>query len=269
MAPLSELISMRWPEVVTFFLILGRTSGLVMSAPFWGSRIIPGLARAWVAVVLSAAAYPSVGTLVLPPGAASGAGYGAILFLLLALAGEIVLGIGLGWAAQMLFAGLRLAAHELEMKMGLSLAQMIDPQWGDRSSTLAGIFELIAVLVFFSLNGHRLLIEALGSSYAVFPLAGSKLEFGRMIVGSAGEIFSIALRVSAPVVVGLLLSDLVLGVVNRAIPQMNVFFVAMPLQVAFGMLLLFLSLPAVVWFCADYLGAAGHQLSALSAARGK
>lgn len=268
MLSLSELISTRWPEVVTFFLVLGRTSGLVMSAPFWGSRIIPGLARAWVAVVLSAAAYPSVKTLALPAGAAAGASYGAILFLVLALAGEILLGVGIGWAAQMLFAGLRLAAHELEMKMGLSLAQMVDPQWGDRSSSLAGILELVAVLVFFSMNGHRLLIDALHSSYAVFPLAGSKLDFSRMIVGSAGEIFSIALRVSAPVVIGLLLSDVVLGVVSRAIPQMNVFFVAIPLQIAFGMLLLFLSLPAVVWFCVNYLGAFSSQLSAFSAGRG-
>jgi flagellar biosynthetic protein FliR len=148
--------------------------------------------------------------------------------------------------------------------MGLSLAQMIDPQWGSSSSALGAIFELIAVLVFFSLNGHRLLIEALNTSYALFPLAGEKLAASRMIVGSAGQIFSIALRVSAPVVIGLLLSDAVLGIMSRAIPQMNVFFVAMPLQFAFGMLLLLLSLPALVWFCVDYFGAVSNQLSAVS-----
>jgi flagellar biosynthesis protein FliR len=266
MLSLHQFISSRWPEVVTFLLVLGRTSGLVMSAPFWGSRIIPGLARAWVAVVLSAASYPFVATVAVPQGAAAGTDYGAILFVLLALAGEVLLGIGIGWAAQMLFAGLRLAAHELEMKMGLSMAQMIDPQWGDRSSSLGGIFELVAVLVFFSLNGHRLLIEALHSSYAVFPLAGPKLEFGRMLAGSAGEIFSIALRVSAPVVIGLFMSDIVLGVVSRAMPQMNVFSVSMPLQLALGMLLLFLSMPALVWFCADYLGDFGNHLAAFSGA---
>jgi flagellar biosynthetic protein FliR len=257
MFSLSRLISERWPELVTFFLVLGRTSGLVISAPFWGSKIVPGLTRAWIAVVLSAAAYPAVKTIALAPGAS--AGPGSVLFLVFALAGEILLGVGLGWAAQLLFAGLRLAAHQLEMKMGLNLAQMIDPQWGGAGSSLASILELVATLVFFSMNGHLLLIEALNSSYAVFPLAGEKLAFSRMIVGSAGQIFSIALRVSAPVVIGLLLSDAVLGIMSRAIPQMNVFFVAMPLQVAFGMLLLFLSLPAVVWFCVDYWSsAAGH-----------
>jgi len=257
MFSLNQLISSRWPEVITFLLILGRTSGLVISAPFWGSRIVPGLARAWVAVVLSAAAYPSVATLSLAPGAASG-GNGPVVVLVFALAGEILLGIGLGWAAQLLFAGLRLAAQQLEMKMGLNLAQMIDPQWGSSSSSLAAIFELVAVLVFFSLNGHRVLVEALNASYAVFPLAGEKIGFSRTIVASSGQIFSIALRVSAPVVIGLLLTDAVLGIMSRAVPQMNVFFVAMPLQFAFGMLLFFLSLPAVVWFCVDYWSAGSH-----------
>src|SRR5690242_2944302 len=154
MLSLHEFISSKWPEVVTYLLVLGRTSGLVMSAPFWGSRVIPGLARAWVAIVLSAASYPFVATLAIPRGVAMGSDYGTLLFVVLALAGEILLGVGIGWAAQMLFAGLRLAAQELEMKMGLSLAQMIDPQWGDRGSTLGGIFELVAVLVFFSMNGH-------------------------------------------------------------------------------------------------------------------
>jgi len=267
MLSLHEFISSKWPEVVTFLLVLGRTSGLVMSAPFWGSRVIPGLARAWVAVVLSAASYPFVATLALPRGVAAGTDYGAVLFVVLALAGEILLGVGIGWAAQMLFAGLRLAASELEMKMGLSLAQMIDPQWGDRGSTLGGVFELVAVLVFFSMNGHRLLIEALHSSYAVFPLAGPKLEFGRILAGSAGQIFSIAVKVSAPVVVGLLMSDIVLGVISRAMPQMNVFSVSMPLQLALGMLLLFLSVPALVWFCADYFGDFARQLAVFGPGR--
>jgi flagellar biosynthesis protein FliR len=267
MLSLHEFISSKWPEVVTFLLVLGRTSGLVMSAPFWGSRVIPGLARAWVAVVLSAASYPFVATLALPRGVAAGTDYGAVLFVVLALAGEILLGVGIGWAAQMLFAGLRLAAQELEMKMGLSLAQMIDPQWGDRGSTLGGVFELVAVLVFFSMNGHRLLIEALHSSYAVFPLAGPKLEFGRLLAGSAGQIFSIAVKVSAPVVVGLLMSDIVLGVISRAMPQMNVFSVSMPLQLALGLLLLFLSVPALVWFCADYFGDFARQLAVFGPGR--
>jgi flagellar biosynthetic protein FliR len=68
------------------------------------------------------------------------------------------------------------------------------------------------------------------------------------LISSTGEIFTIALKISAPVLIGLLLSDVVLGILSRAIPQMNVFMVAQPLQFGFAILLLMLSLPGLVWF---------------------
>lgn len=254
MSSLAELISARWPEVITFLLVLGRTGSLVISAPFWGSRVVPGLVRVWTAVALSLAIYPLVRTASLPSGP---------FFLVIALGGEVLLGLGLGWAAQILFAGMRMAGQQVEIKMGLGLAQVVDPQWGGQSSLFSSLFELIVALVFFSLNGHHLLIQALASSYRLFPLAGEKAQISPMIIASAGEIFTIALRVSAPVVVGLLLSDIVLGIVSRVIPQMNVFLVALPLQIGFGVLLLMLSLPALVWFCVHYISAMGHQLSSV------
>ena len=262
MSELTQLLSSRWPEVITFLLVLGRTSGLVISAPFWGGRAVPGLVRVVVAVSLSVAVYP----LAKPVGAIHESPL--LLSLLMALGGEVLLGLVLGWAAQLLFAGMRLAGQEIEIKMGLGLAQLVDPQEGGQTTVLSTLFELMAALVFFSLNGHHLLIRALASSYSLFPLAGVETRHVAFVQGpvlslvegmvvSTGEIFTIALRVSAPVIVGLLLSDIVLVIVSRAIPQMNVFLVALPLQLAFGMLLLLLSLPALVWFCVNQLSANG------------
>jgi flagellar biosynthetic protein FliR len=145
---------------------------------------------------------------------------------------------------------MRLAGHLIEMKSGLGLVQLIDPHEGGQSGVFSTFLELMAGLVFFSMNGHHLLFQALSSSYNVFPLAGEKFV-SRVIeglVGSTAEIFIIALRVSAPVLVGLLLSDIVLGILARTIPQMNVFMVAQPVQFVFGILLLLLSLPGLVWF---------------------
>src|SRR5581483_1301645 len=108
---------------------------------------------------------------------------------------------------------------------------------GTQSGVFSSFLELTAGLVFFSLNGHHLLIQALPSSYSTFPLAAT--EFPSSIVAapvtSTGTIFSIAVRISAPVVIGLLLSDIALGIISRAIPQMNVFIVAQPVQ--FGLVL--------------------------------
>jgi flagellar biosynthetic protein FliR len=156
----------------------------------------------------------------------------------------------LGWIAQLLFSGMRLAGQEIEIKSGLGLIHLVDPHEGGQSGIFAAFLELMAGLIFFSMNGHHLLIQALVSSYNVFPLAGEKFVTRVLegLIGSAGQIFTIALRVSAPVLVGLLFSDIILGILSRAIPQMNVFMVAQPLQFGFGVFLLMLSLPALVWF---------------------
>jgi flagellar biosynthetic protein FliR len=194
-------------------------------------------------MLLAVATYPGVKVATLPGGI-------TLLGLFVALGGEIAFGLILGWIAQMLFAAMRLAGQEIEIRSGLGLIHLVDPHEGGQSGVFAAFLELMAGLIFFSMNGHHLLVQALASSYNVFPLAGEKF-FARVlegVIGSAGEIFAIALRVSAPVLVGLLLSDMVLGILSRAVPQMNVFMVAQPLQFGFGILLLLLSLPALVWF---------------------
>lgn len=245
MTSLALLVSQHWPEVVTFLLIFGRTMGLILGAPFWGSQMVPVPVRIWVAVVLAVAIYP-MGKAGAPPLDMT------ILSLFVALAGEIFLGLMLGWLGQMLFAGVRLAGQQIESKSGLGLIQLFDPHEGGQTGVFSAFLEIMAGMIFFALNGHHLLIQALSSSYSVFPLAGEKffLRIASGLVNSAGEIFTIALRISAPVFVGLLLTDILLGIISRAIPQMNVFMVAQPVQFAFGLLLLMLSLPALVWFIA-------------------
>lgn len=243
MALLTQLISTQWPQVITFLLVFGRASGLIVSAPFWGSRVVPVLVRVWTALLLAVATYPLVGIVALPGGV-------SLFSLTMALAGEILLGLVLGWMGQLLFAAMRLAGQEIEIKSGLGLLQLVDPNEGGQSGIFAAFLEVTAGLIFFSLNGHHLLIQALSSSYRVFPLAGEKFaaHLFEGLISSTGEIFKIALRVSAPVVIGLLLSDIVLGIISRAIPQMNVFIVAQPLQFGLVLLLLLLSLPTLVWF---------------------
>jgi flagellar biosynthetic protein FliR len=248
MASLFQLISIGWPEAVTFMLVVGRAGGLIVSAPFWGSRVVPVLVRVWIAILLAVATYPMVRATPLASDL-------TIVAMFLALGGEILLGLVLGWVAQLVFSGMRLAGQEIEIKTGLGLLQLVDPNEGGHSGLFSTLFELIAGLLFFAMNGHHLLVQALWSSYKVFPLGGAKFAPRLLegLVSSAGEIFVIALRVSAPVVIGLLLSDIILGLIGRAIPQMNVFMAAQPLQFALAMVLLLLAMPGFVWFFMRHL----------------
>jgi flagellar biosynthetic protein FliR len=289
MSELAQFFHARWPEMMTFVLVLGRASGLVIGAPFWGGRVMPSLVRLVVAVSLSVALYHPAKAFLSKTDDVPffRTGEPTVFSLLMALGVEILLGLGLGWAAQFLLVGARLAGQVVEIRMGLGLSQLIDPHEGGQTTALSMLFELIAALVFFSIDGHLFLIQALASSYSLFPLGtvpmqpvafvqdlmlagGTATDFARMpildlidgVVGAAGAIFTIALRMSAPVVVGLLLSDIILGVISRAIPQMNIFLVSLPLQLALGILLLLLSLPVLVWFCMYQFSAVGGWLPA-------
>ncbi|HXG51822.1 MAG TPA: flagellar biosynthetic protein FliR [candidate division Zixibacteria bacterium] len=250
MTALAAFIGRYGAETVSFMLVFGRALGLMVGAPFWGGRALPVVVRIWVALLLAVAVFPSVP-------AASVADL-TVLALVLFLGGEILLGLTLGWTAQVLFAGMRLAGQQIEVKSGLGLVSLVDPHEGGHSGIFAVFLELAAGLIFLALDGHLQLVQALLSSYAVFPPAGTGSFAGRLlegVVASGTEIFAIALRVSAPVLVGLLLSDIVLGVLSRAIPQMNVFMVAQPLQFGVALLLLMLSLPALAWLIARQLAA--------------
>lgn len=273
MNELNQLIINHWTAVVTFLLVLGRTSGLVIGAPFWGGASSPRLVRVVLAIGLSVAVYPFATS---TTGVDAQAEF-SLLFLLLELGREALFGLSIGWTSQLLFAGMRMAGQQMEMKMGLGLTQMVDPHDGGQTSLMSAILDLLASLVFLAVNGHQLLIRALVSSYQLFPLPGgaavattvvsvssvSLLEILRVLIDAAGGIFSIALRVSAPVVVGLLLADVILGVTSRMVPQLNLFAVILPVQFAFGLLLLFLAIPFLVWFCADQLSTISEQLTML------
>jgi flagellar biosynthetic protein FliR len=257
MALLTQLLSAHWSEVLVFLMVSARTSGLMLSAPFWGARVVPALVRLVVALALSAAVYPLVKS---APVSAAVAAQPLLGFVMLSLGAELAIGVAMGWAAQILFAGLRLAGQQIDLKIGLSIAAIVDPQEGTQVAVFSAFLELLGGLVFFAVNGHHLMIEALFSSYRMFPPGGGVLQVAPALVSSAGAIFAIALQVSAPVVVGLMLSNIILGIVNRSIPQMNVFIVGQPLQLFLGLLLLIFSLPAVTEFVVGWLADVGLGL---------
>lgn len=280
MNELSQLLVSRWVEVVTFLLVLGRTSAVVVGAPFWGGSSSPKLVRVVIAVGLSATVYPFAS----PVEASAGAELPSLVAILIALAREVLLGLAVGWSSHLLFAGMRMAGQHMELKMGLGLTQLVDPHEGGQTSLMPAVLDLMASLVFLAVNGHHMLIRALVSSYQAFPLmigattvhsqsVASGLAVPEVLyylVESTGSLFSLALRVSAPVLIGALLADVILGVISRVVPQLNLFAVILPAQFAFGLLLFFLAMPLLVWFCVDQLALIHEQLSALfTPARGQ
>src|SRR5690349_19893708 len=133
---LTQFIVSRWQEVITFLFVFGRTSGLIVSAPFWGSRVVPVIVRVWTALLLAIALYSRVRIVSVTDL--------TLIRVMIVLGGEILVGLVLGWAAQLVFSGMRLAVQQIETKSGLGLLQIIDPNEGTQSGVFSSFLELTA-----------------------------------------------------------------------------------------------------------------------------
>jgi flagellar biosynthetic protein FliR len=130
--------------------------------------------------------------------------------------------------------------------MGLSFAGFFNPASGSSENAVASFISMLALLCFLAIDGHLMLIHALSESFRVFPLTDThfSLDFVRL-AGLATEMFTIALTLALPFIAVLLLINLVLGVLARVAPQLNIFAVGFPLTLLAGMTLLFTLLPYI------------------------
>jgi flagellar biosynthetic protein FliR len=243
MTILSELAAFSETRVTMMVLALARVGGLFIMGPIFASRTAPVRVRAALVFFLALAMMPLLGDEA--PVALEDAGAAALLGM---LAFEVLIGFTVGLVAQFIFGAVQMAGQLAGIQMGIGLSNLIDPQTQEHITSLAQWQNLLALLIFLSIDGHHLLIRAVADSFRVLPLGGgipSPEGFG-MVVDLAGGLFVIALKVAAPVLVLLLLVNAAMGVLAKLIPQLNVFIVGFPLNVAAGLFVLTASQPFTV-----------------------
>lgn len=218
----------------TAALLAARLGGLFLAAPMYSSRAIPMRVRTVVLILLTAALLPGLETVATPPSP-------------LTFAVETGIGLTIGLAASLYIAGATAAGDLLAIQMGLSGSTTLNPMSGESMPIVGQFAQLTALMVVLSLGGHIVMIEALRDSLTLAPLGEPvAIDSGlRALVDLAGRVFTIALRFAAPVMAALLLSNIVLGVLGRAAPQMNVLMVAFPVQIGVGLLTLAASIPII------------------------
>jgi flagellar biosynthetic protein FliR len=237
----TALVALSLPRLIVFVLALARVGGLLVLGPILGSRIAPVRVRAALAFFLALAMLPAV-----PAEAATAlASDAGPIRLFAALGLEIAIGFTLGLVAEFVFGGVQMAGQLAGIQMGIGISNLIDPQTQDHITSLAQWQNLMALLVFLSVDGHHLLIRALAESFRVLPMGGGFPAvdgLGRVLV-LAGDIFVFALKASAPVLVLLLMVNGAMGVLAKLIPQLNVFIVGFPLNVGVGLFMVAASQP--------------------------
>ncbi|NLW24704.1 MAG: flagellar type III secretion system protein FliR [Clostridia bacterium] len=223
-----------------YFIFLFRIIGVIFSAPVFSSRSVPVPVRIFFSLLLSTMVF-----LVLAPSEEYNLDLGFIFLLI----SEFLVGIVIGFVANLLFSAIQLAGQSIDMQMCFGIVNVMDPQTGLQVPLMGTFQNLLAILVYLSINGHHQLIEALFLSYKIVPvngliIKGALIEF---LIQVTANMFVIALKLAAPLVGALFITDFVMGIIARTVPQMNVFLVGMPAKILIGFLLMFLILPFYIY----------------------
>jgi flagellar biosynthetic protein FliR len=222
------------------FLVFIRVSAIVVMLPILGDRSTPARIKAGLSLLIALLVVPFVER---PSGVSED-----IFSLVLKMGGELFIGVILGFAGRMLFEGIQMAGQLVGFQMGFSIVNIIDPVTSKQVSIIAEFQYLLAGLLFLAVDGHHLMLQAVSESYAVVPVLGFHLT-GALIqnfIDLTREMFVISMKISAPIVVALLFANIGLGLVARTVPQINIFIVGFPLQIAIGLVGIGLTVPIFI-----------------------
>lgn len=234
----------------SFLLILIRTSGMLVSAPLLSHRGIPSWTKVGFAVFFALVLVPLQGdNLPAPPQQLGDLAAGVIR--------EVLFGLALGLGMNLVFIGIQMGSHIVGLQMGFGLGGIFNPVLGVEAGALDQFYALLVTLVFFTINGHYMVIQTLAETVRAIP-PGTFDPFAlHSTAGMAGLMAGLmvsALRVAMPVMVALFLADLGLGFVARVVPQMNILMVGIPVKVIVGVLVLGASLPVTMQVMNSVIG---------------
>jgi flagellar biosynthetic protein FliR len=235
-------------------LVFARVGSALMLLPGFGDLYVPQRYRLLLAIALALL----LATVLAPglPALPGDVGHLAVL-----LFGEIVIGLFLGTLARILLMALETAGGIVSMQVGLSTAQMFNPAFQQQSAIPGTLLVVLGVLVIFLTDTHHLLLRAVVDSYEVFVpgrLAGAD-ELSEAVARVAAASFRLGFELAAPFIVAGTIFFAALGLIARLMPQLQVFFVVVPLQIAAGLALFGLTIAAVMrWFLDDFTRSLGR-----------
>ncbi len=253
-----EFVTYSAAKLETFFLISFRAAGLFLGAPIIGHRFIPRMVKAGLAIMLAIILIPAVGKTPIEP-------VNSVWLLAVLAAKEMLVGFLIGFFFALLFMAVQMAGGLVGYQIGLSLVNVLDPEMGTEVPLIGEFWFFVAALIFLAIDGHHAIISALFDSYKIVPVgsfdfSGGALDF---IIRFSAYSFVMAIKIGAPVIITLFLTEVALGVVARTVPQMNIFIVGLPLKIGVGILVIAIALPVfrfVIERSVEFLNSEVHRL---------
>lgn len=236
---LTQTVQALLPEFQAFLVLISRIGGLVAALPVLSGRAVPVKVKAALILSLGILLAPLIRLPVVP--------YDPVV-LAAGLVSEMAIGLAIGLAVRMFFSALEIAGEMIGVQMGFGVVQLFDPSTALQTSIIGQYFTLLASLIFLSLNGHLLLVATILSSYESIPAFGASLPggMGDDILRLSHHMFLVGLKLAAPVLVIILLINILLALLGRAVAQINVFVLSFPITIAGGLAVLGLSTPFIV-----------------------
>jgi len=242
--------------IAVFFLILGRILGVFLQAPILNSRSFPVFAKTalaiWITIVLL---FVTPITTSIPA---------TFLAFILALIFEVAVGFTIGFVCNIIFLAIQAAGEIIDMQMGLSVATALDPTFGAVISVVGRITFFLTMIIFLAVNGHHLVLSALHQSFTVLP-AGKMANFAApnliiLLISLGSHLWLTAIKLSAPIVLLIFISDFTFGIVSRIAPQVNVFMLGFQVKPSLGLFGISLTLPFIVQYIIKTIEYMAEQL---------
>ncbi|MEZ7196452.1 flagellar biosynthetic protein FliR [Pseudodesulfovibrio karagichevae] len=242
-----EIFGFNPSDMLSYFLTLFRISVVLFLLPFFGGQSIPRIVKGALVLVLSMALWPQLSF----PASLMPTGWNIVIMFI----GELLLGLILGMLVNFLFAAVQLGGQIIGFQMGFAMVNVVDPITGTSNAVSAHFLYMCTMLTFLVLNGHLYLLKAVGMTFQYIPPGTLLLqpELANDIFHFSNLMFTLAIKIAAPVMAALFLVDLSLALISRAAPQMHVLILGFPIKITVGFFFLGFIFSIMALYVGDFL----------------
>ncbi len=223
-------------RLLTYFFVVIRMGGIFFTAPIFSSAVVTPQIRFLLTIIISLLIVPLINPIaVTDPN---------VLWLVLMAFKEVLIGIIIGAMTSLLFSALQLGGYLLDYQMGFSMVNVFDPSSNASVSFTGQVYNILATLIYLAINGHHIFILAVTQSFEFLPLTNFAFnpEGVMFVISTLTKMFIVAMQIIAPAFIALMITNAVMGVMARLVPQINLMVVGFPLKIGIGAIMLIASM---------------------------
>lgn len=226
-------------QLQTIILIFIRITSFIVVSPGFSIKGLPSVAKIALSMGITLATYSAVPVMDQEAG--------TFFFAILVLK-EVLLGIAIGFITKLFFSAVEIAGNFVDFQVGFSMGAVYDPSMGINVSYYGKIYYWLSMCVFYLTNLHHIVIKSLIQSFQSMPISSTNIgDFGvEGMMKLLGIIFELAFNLSAPMVIVALLTEVILGLISRSVPQINVLILGMPLKIVASFVIMLILLPTLI-----------------------